>query len=143
MQANAGRLTAFALATLCQNLPAQCPSNTSLNVISPAGRKAQLLLELPPANGMKLGCIGLYCRCGIANRGSQNGVWNGKSSHRRAADALQLTAQLPNHPVDGLGLLTRYIIIIAEQNVLMDALQGEQVCNCLHSHRATVSDLCT
>ncbi len=113
-------LTASALPMLCQRLPAQCPNNTSPTVNCPRGRKAQLLLELLPANGMKLGCIGLYYRCGNANRGSQKGVWNGKSSHQRAADALQLTTQLLNHPVDGPGLLKRYINIIAN-----DALQNK------------------
>ncbi len=95
-------------------------SGCCLTVNCPRGRKAQLLLELLPANGMKLGCIGLYYRCGNANRGSQKGVWNGKSSHQRAADALQLTTQLLNHPVDGPGLLKRYINIIAN-----DALQNK------------------
>lgn len=56
-------VTALALAMLCQNLPAQGADNTSTNGISSRGCKAQLLLELLPATGMKLSCIGLYCRC--------------------------------------------------------------------------------
>jgi len=127
---------------LHQNLQAQCPNNTSPNTISLRGRCAELLTELLPANGLKLGCIGTLCSCGKPNRGSQNEVWNGKSVHQRAADASQLTAQLLNHPLDGLGFLRRYIVIIAEQNVLVNALKGKQVCNCLHSRRAMVSDLC-
>jgi len=110
-------LSAFAMAMLHQNIHAQCPNNTSPNTISPRGRKAELLTELLPANGMKLGCIGILCRCANANRGSQNEVWNGKSVHQRAADASQLTAQLFNDPVDGLGLLTRYINIIANDSL--------------------------
>ncbi len=121
-------LTAFALPMLCQNFPAQCPDNTSPNGVSPRGRQAQLLLELLPANGMKLGCVRLYCRCENASMGSQNEVCSDKLAFQKRppAGSRRFAAHFAafNHPVDGFGLLRRYIFVISEQGVLMDALQG-------------------
>lgn len=93
---------------------------------------AQQQEGLVPANGLQVCSVWVLGSSGKTDGGPEDEVGDGKGIHQGAADPPELTAQLLNHPLDGLGFLRRNIVIVAEQDVLLNALQRKQVGHGLH-----------
>lgn len=98
--------------SLCrQTAAAQCP----YGMLSSNGqRRLGLAYDSVPANRLKVGSVWVLGSSGKADGCPEDEVWDGKGIHQGAAYPPELTAQLLNHPLDGLGLLGRHVVIIAE-----------------------------